>query len=335
MHTTKHRAELNTKFYDYISRTPIINTKLGTKLVSIDLKNETMQESGSFKDRGALNAILSLYQVDPDRLHSDGVVAASAGNHGQGVARAAKIVGAGATVFVPESTPQSKLHAMKAYAANVIKVPGDVDCALLAALDFSNTTSAHFIHPFDDPAVMIGQGSIATEIVEEKGLSFYDRIYVPVGGGGLVAGIASALHEHGSKTEVIGVQLEGSDSFAQSLVEGRVVELKTVNSLSDGTAVRMAGKLTVQTALQLTNLNRVITVSEAELGGAMDIQDQSVGVIAEPAGALALAGMILERDDCQHMAHERWLGIVSGNHRDEGRYSMLKTAALAACGKVV
>lgn len=335
MHTTKHQTELSTKFYDHISSTPIIRTELGTELVSIDLKDETVQESGSFKDRGALNAILSLHQEDSDKLQRYGVVAASAGNHGQGVARAAKIVGAVATVFVPESTPPSKLHAMKTYGSSVIKVPGDVDSALLAALDFRDTTSAHYIHPFDDHAVIQGQGTIATEIVEEKGLDFYNRIYVPVGGGGLITGIAAALHEHGSKTEVIGVQLEGSDSFARSLVEGRVVELDTVNSLSDGTAVRMAGALTVQTALSHFKLNRVVTVSDAELGCAMEMQDQSVDIVAEPAGSLALAGMISERDTPQHIKRERWLGIVSGNHRDEARYSMLKTAALAACGKVV
>lgn len=335
MHTTTQTAKLHTDFYNHISRTPIVRTNLGNELVSFDLKDETMQESGSFKDRGALNAVLSLYQEDPELLHRYGVVAASAGNHGQGVARAARVVGIRATVFVPESTPLTKLRAMENYGATVIKIPGDVDKALQAAFKYQQEELAQFIHPFDDPAVMSGQGSVGAEIIEEAGSNGYHRVYVPVGGGGLVTGIAAALHEHGSNAEVTGVQLVGSDSFARSLVQGEQVMLTSANPLSDGTAVRQAGALTLKTALELPNLNRIITVTEAELGGAMQLHERELGIIAEPAGALALAGMLHDLINSQTVRSEKWVGIVSGNHRDEKRYSMLQNAAERSCGKVV
>lgn len=331
MHSTHTLDGLHTDFYKHIQSTPILETTLGNSHIQIDLKDETQQQSGSFKDRGAMNAVLALLDSNPIRLQTFGIVTASAGNHGQGVARAAKILGVQARIFVPQSTPESKLIAMGQYGAQVIKVKGDVDGALQSASKYSADSGAYFIHPFDDELVIAGQSSVGTEILNECSHS-YDKVFVPVGGGGLIAGIASALHNGGSRAEVIGVQLKGSDSFSRSLEKGRVVSLAEANPLSDGTAVRSAGSLTLRHALELPNIRRVIVVSESELGDAMVVQDDVANVIAEPAGSLALAGMRSELLRTNGTNNETWLGIVSGNHRDPIRYQKLREAAILACG---
>lgn len=323
--------QLHPNFYDHIPVTPILDTAYSINSVNFLFKDETAQESGSFKDRGAQNCMLNLYEERRNEMHQFGVVAASAGNHGQGVARAAQHLNVPATIYVPRSAPSSKLQAMEAYGAQVVRVSGDVDATLAAAEQHTKQLGSVFIHPFNDMSVISGQATVGREIARQSAVP-PSKVFVPVGGGGLLAGVCLGLKSHGLPTEVYGVQLLGSDSFAQSYDRNELVTLTQANTLSDGTAVRTAGELGLSIVRSCDNYVATLVVSEAELGRAMLAQDEKTGIIAEPAGCLALAGMLQLAEKNKSKTQERWLGIISGKHRDPARFSALMQSADTNCG---
>ena len=323
---------LHTQFYNYIQRSPIIHAATYSHGPQLHFKDETVQESGLFKDRGALNCMLHMYDSQRKRMEEAGVVAASAGNHGQGVARAGKYLGVSVTLFVPSTTPQSKVEAMLQYGASVKTVAGDVDDALKTAQIYCSDTSALFVHPFEDEAVITGQSTVGREIYNEKVHTSFDKVFVPVGGGGLLAGVCLGLASKGYLGEVYGVQLEGADAFARSMHACNATELEYTNPLSDGTAVRRAGELALNHVRASENYVDTIVVTEAELGDAIVLQDQLTGIYGEPAGCLAFAGMKRLVDSHHHGNTQNWLGIISGKHRDPLRYKALISAAQNACG---
>ncbi len=316
---TPELARSTPSLYEVACQTPLINTDLILSGARILLKDETVQPVGSFKLRGAYHAARLL---DPCQLEA-GIVTASAGNHGQGVAFAAKVLNCASYVYVPETTPRTKLAALRELGAKVVEVAGTVDDALIEAQDYARASSAAFIHPFDNPTVIDGQSSLVHEILDD---CRPDNIFVPVGGGGLLAGACRAVSDRKAHATVYGVQLEGASAFADSLRTGEYVCLDTVNALSDGTAVRSAGKLALQEVASNTSFGGIIVVSNAELGEAMVLQETLTGIEAEPAGSLSFAGMFAYAAKFKGN-DEVWAGVISGKHRDHARYQKLAAAA--------
>ena len=316
-------------FYDTVQNTPLIQIDGNFAGAEVFIKDDTQQAVGSFKIRGALHAAL---QLDTEAQQA-GLVTASAGNHGQGVALAAQLLGCPVQVFVPEATPEAKLSALTNYGADVVKVSGTVDSALLVAQEQAARSGASFIHPFDNTDVIQGQATLTEEVLASQ---TPDALFVPVGGGGLLAGACQAVDTTGAHTQVFGVQLEGADAFAKSVEAGEVIELGNVNTLSDGTAVRQAGVITLQRTLDSSAFAGIITVTEADLGEAMVLQELATGVAAEPAGSLAFAGMKRLARARTSAVGETWTAVMSGRHRDPVRFKkLLRATGYNACGKLV
>jgi threonine dehydratase len=248
------------------------------------LKREDLQSVFSFKLRGAYNRI---YQLTRSK-EVNGVVAASAGNHAQGVALAAKKLGLNATIVMPKTTPGIKVDAVKSHGAKTVLVGDNYDEACAYATDYAAKKSLDFIHPYDDPDVIAGQGTIGLEIVRQHA-DFIDAIFVPVGGGGLIAGVGSIVKYLSPKTRIIGVEPEDAASMARALEKKKRVILDHVGIFADGVAVKQVGKETFRVAKQC--VDQIITVNTDEICAAIkDIFDDTRS-IAEPAGALAVAGL--------------------------------------------
>jgi threonine dehydratase len=228
---------------------------------NIYLKSENLQLTGSFKLRGAYYKISKL----SDEQKSKGVIACSAGNHAQGVALAAKEKGIKATIFMPLTAPISKVEATRSYGAEIKLIDGVYDDAYKAALDYQKETGATFIHPFDDNDVIAGQGTIALEIYEQ--LHDVDAIIVPIGGGGLISGIATTIKQIKPNCKVYGVQAIGASSMQQSYKQNHVIELPTVHTFADGTAVKRPGDLTFDLCSKY--VDDIVTVHDDEIASAI------------------------------------------------------------------
>jgi threonine dehydratase len=272
-----------------IYESPLVHSKLLSDLTgnAIYLKLENLQMTGSFKERGALNRILTMTDDEKRR----GVIAASAGNHGQGVAYHAARRGIPAQIWMPRSTPLIKVSATRAHGADVVLHGSNYDEAYEAAVERSLYTNATFIHAFDDEAVIAGQGTLGLEILAQN--PALDVIVVPVGGGGLIAGIGCAVKERDSQVEVIGVQTSRLPSMKAALELGEPVNLPPASTLADGIAVRKAGTL----ALPLVRryVDHVVTVDEADIAAAILLLLEQEKTLAEGAGAIALAAMLQGR----------------------------------------
>ncbi|NIA02635.1 MAG: threonine ammonia-lyase, biosynthetic [Planctomycetia bacterium] len=280
------RRILTAQIYDVAKETPLeIAEILSARLHNrIFLKREDLQSVFSFKLRGAYNKMANLTQEEM----KNGVVAASAGNHAQGVALAARKLGIKAYIFMPDTTPGIKVNAVRAYGATVKLVGDSYDDAYQAAVGYCEDKGAAFIHPYDDPDVIAGQGTIGFEILKQH-KSLPDMIFVPVGGGGLIAGIAVYVKMLCPNIKIIGVEPEDADAMKQSLQAGRRVRLKEVGLFADGVAVKQVGKETFKLTREF--VDEVITVSTDELcAGIKDIFEDTRS-ITEPAGALAVAGI--------------------------------------------
>jgi threonine dehydratase len=251
------------------------------------LKLENLQRTGSFKIRGAVNRIAQL----TDEERAAGVITASAGNHAQGVALAASRAGVDAVIVMPEYAPVSKVEATKAYGAEVVLHGVDYDDAGERAHEIAAREGRVYVHAFDDERVMAGQGTIGLEIVEE--LPEVETVVVPVGGGGLIAGIATAVKADDPDTRVVGVQAEGAAAMAQSLRKGQRVETETVDTIADGIAVGQPGSRTF--AVVRERVDEVVTVSDAAIARTVvDLLERSKTLV-EGAGAVALAAVVEER----------------------------------------
>lgn len=248
------------------------------------LKCENLQRTGSFKIRGAYTRIHGLTEEERAR----GVVAASAGNHAQGVALAASLLGANATVFMPERAPLPKLAATRGYGADV-HLHGDVlEDALVKATAFAEQTGAVFIHPFDHPDIIAGQGTVGLEILEQ--VPDVATVVVATGGGGLVGGVASALKAERPEIRVVGVQAESAAAFPLSLSAGNPVRLDRMQTMADGIAVGEPGPITFEHVRSL--VDDVVTVGEESLSRAVLLCLERRKLVVEPAGAAAVAALL-------------------------------------------
>ena len=252
----------------------------------IRLKIEHLQRTGAFKIRGATNKIALLDEAEREA----GVVAASAGNHAQGVALAATRAGVDSTIVMPEYAPISKINATRSYGAEVVLHGIDYDAATERAHEIEREEGRTYVHAFDDPAVMAGQGTIGLEIAEQ--CPEVDTVAVPIGGGGLIAGIATAIKAL-TDARVIGVQAEGAASAAESLRKGEVVERDSVDTIADGIATRKIGEETFEVIK--ARVDEVVTVSDAEIANALTSLLERSKTLVEGAGAVPLAAVIEER----------------------------------------
>jgi threonine dehydratase len=248
------------------------------------LKCENLQRAGSYKVRGAYTRIVRLSAEERAR----GVVAASAGNHAQGVAVAAAACGTSATVFMPVGAPLPKVAATKGYGASVQLTGATVDEALVAAQEFAERTGAVFIHPFDHPDVIAGQGTVGLEILEQ--VPDVRTIITGVGGGGLISGVAVAVKALRPDVRVIGVQAVGAAAYPPSLRQGHPVRLKQLNTIADGIAVLRPGELTFQHVSKL--VDAVVTVSDEEISRALLMLLERGKLVVEPAGGVGVAALL-------------------------------------------
>jgi threonine dehydratase len=270
------------------------------------LKCENKQKTGSFKLRGAYNKVASLTDEEKER----GVIASSAGNHAQGVAYAATAFGVKATIVMPLTAPAAKVAATKGYGAKVIQAGQIYDECYAKALEVQKETEATFLHPFDDVHVMAGQGTIGLEILED--LSETDVVVVPVGGGGLIAGISTALKSLKPSVRVIGVQAEVIASSKASLEKGEVVTLPGAKSLADGIAVATPGTLCFK-AMQ-KYVDEIVTVTEDEISLAIFSLMQRGKLLAEGAGATPLAALLAGK--VKGIEGKNVVAMVSGGNID-------------------
>ncbi len=250
----------------------------------VHLKLETFQRTGSFKIRGATNRIKTL----SDDEKSAGVVTASAGNHAQGVALAATKSGVDSKIVMPENAPISKIQATRDYGATVVLWGDDYNEAQAKAHEIEAEEGRTYVHAFDDEKVMAGQGTIGLEIMED--LPDLDTVVVPIGGGGLISGIATAVKEQNPDARVIGVQAEGASSAAQSLQKGEIHTLDSVDTIADGIATRNVGEKPFEVIRE--RVDEVVTVSDSEIAVAVTHLLERAKTLVEGAGAVALAALL-------------------------------------------
>ena len=267
-------------------RTPLESSRSLTEAVGVPtyLKCENLQRTGAFKIRGAYNRIHGL----SDEQRRAGVVAASAGNHAQGVALASSLLDVKATVFMPEGAALPKVEATAGYRADVVLKGSNYDEAFAAATEFADTSGATMVHPFDHLDVMAGQGTIGLEILED--LPDVSAVIVPVGGGGLISGIASAIKAISPDVKVYGVEPEGAAGMSAALDAGRVVSLDSVKTIADGLASKSAGELTFEHVKTL--VDEVVTVSEEEIAQALLLVLERAKMLVEPAGSIGVAALM-------------------------------------------
>ncbi|MBB6627006.1 threonine ammonia-lyase [Nocardioides sp. KIGAM211] len=287
----------------------------------VSLKCENLQRTGSFKARGAYVRISRLSEAE--RAH--GVVAASAGNHAQGVALAASLIGIPSTVFMPEGAPIPKEKATRAYGADVVFHGRYLEDALVAAHAFAAETGATLIHPFDHVDVVAGQGTVGLEILEQ--VPEVETVIVPTGGGGLLAGIAIAVKALRPDVRVIGVQAEGAAAFPGSLAQGVPVPLPSMKTMADGIAVGRPGDITF--AAVRDHVDEIVTVSEDSLSRALLALVERAKMVVEPAGAAAVAA-ILDRPDAFRTPT---VALLSGGNIDPLLLGKVIRHGMAAAGR--
>ena len=269
-----------------IHRLPLATSKTFSDMTGAEvyLKYENQQKTGSFKVRGAYNKIMKRYEEGGLKA----VVASSAGNHAQGVAFAASRIGVPATIVMPRSTPIAKVSATQGYGANVVLHGTIYDEAYAKACQIVETEGAELIHPFDDEDVIAGQGTIALEILSD--LPFVDMVLVPAGGGGLVSGVAACIKQINPRIQVVGVQAEGAPAIADNFKKEEVTPSATVHTIADGIAVKNPGKVTMEYINQY--VDQMVTVSDAEIAGAILLLLERTKQVVEPAGATPLAAIL-------------------------------------------
>ena len=279
---------------------PIFSEESGN---NIYIKPENLQKTGAFKIRGAYNKMLKLTEAEKQR----GVIASSAGNHAQGVAYAARELGIKAVIVMPKTTPLIKVQSTKKYGAEVV-LYGDVyDDAYQKAKELEEKEGYVFVHPFNDPDVLEGQGTIALEILEQ--LPQTDVIVVPIGGGGLISGIACAAKQIKPNIKIVGVEPSGAASATEALKKNKLVTLPEANTIADGTAVKRIGELNFEYIKKY--VDEVVTVDDYELTEAFLLLTEKHKIIAENSGVLPLAALKKLTDRNKNV-----VPVVSGGNID-------------------
>lgn len=293
---------------DKIKYTPVVS--LRTIGDDAYIKMESLQVTGSFKIRGALNKILTL--TDEELKH--GVIACSAGNHAQGVAKSARDLGVKSVICIPTYAPISKIEATRKLGAEVVLVPTTFDDAKQRAYELEKEKGYTFIHPFNDEEVIAGQGTIGIEIMEQ--LPLVDIVVVPIGGGGLISGIALAIKSINPKVKVIGVQASTAGSMYQSLKEDKVTTLNSCKTIADGIAVKTPGDLCFEIVKEY--VDDVVLVSEGEISGAILALMEDEKIVSEGAAAATVAALMYNKFDAKG---KKVLCLLSGGNIDVQRIS--------------
>lgn len=307
-----------------INLTPMIPAKGFVPDCRFYLKADCLQKTGAFKLRGAYYKLSTLTDEEKAR----GVIACSAGNHAQGVAFAARDMGIPATICIPAGAPLSKIEATRSYGANVVLVPGVYDDAHAEAVRLRDEQGLTFIHPFDDERVMAGQGTIGLEIAEQ--LPDVDAVLVPIGGGGLIAGVASALRQPKPACRIIGVQAAGAASMADSLRAGHILTLPEVHTVADGIQVKTPGEKTF--AICREAVDEVVTVGEAEIASAILTVLERQKLMVEGAGAVGVAAAMYGELD---LRGKTVCALLSGGNLDVTMLERIITRGLAREGRTV
>ncbi|MCK9492346.1 MAG: threonine ammonia-lyase [Sulfurimonas sp.] len=310
---------------EVISQTPFSYAPHLSKISSMEiyLKKENLQITGAFKIRGAYNKIASLTKAQKDC----GVIAASAGNHAQGVALSASKFGIRAVIVMPDSTPLTKIDGVKLYGAEVILAGSNYDEAYAYAKEFGSKNSLTFVHPFEDTEVMAGQGTVALEILEScKDL---DAVVIPVGGGGLIAGMATAIKSINPNIEVIGVSAKGAPAFKDSYELKKAVDSLSVRTIADGIAVRDTSSITLAYALK--SVDRFVSVDDAEIASAILALLEKQKLVVEGAGAAAVAAVIHNKLD--HLKGKKVALVLSGGNMDVTLLSVIIEKGLLKSGR--
>jgi threonine dehydratase len=298
---------------------PVLGAKVGGEVY---FKYENLQKTGSFKIRGAVNKISHLTKEEAAR----GVIAASAGNHAQGVALGATAKGIKATIVMPATTPLAKVSATKGYGGNVILHGAAFDDAYAKALEVQKETNAVFVHPFDDEYVIAGQGTIALEILED--VPDVDTVVVPVGGGGMISGIAAGLKLSNPKIKVIGVESAVIPSMKKSLEAGKIVTVPAGVTAAEGINVRTPGKINFEMVKKY--VDEIVTVTEDEIAEAMLYLLEKGKNLAEGAGATPLAAVLAGKINCKD---QKVVLMVSGGNADITFISRIINKALLLQGR--
>jgi threonine dehydratase len=290
----------------------------------IYLKLENLQKTGAFKERGALNKLLTLTAEERDR----GVIAASAGNHAQGLAYHAGRRGIHAQICMPLTTPLIKVSATKAYGAEVILYGANYDEACEEAIRRGQQQHLTFIHPFDDDAVIAGQGTLGLEMLQQH--PEIEAVIVPIGGGGLIGGIACAIKETNPKIKIVGVQTTRLPSMKVAVAEGKPVTLAPAATIADGIAVRRAGDRTLP--LVQKYVDEIVTVNEEEIANAVLLLLEREKTLAEGAGAAAIAAVINHK---VKMSGQKVAVLVCGGNMDVTLLSRIIERGLVKDGRLV
>ncbi len=293
--------------------------KPGTELY---LKTENLQVTGSFKVRGAYYKMSQLTAEEKAK----GVIACSAGNHAQGVALAAQKNGIKATICLPDGAPISKIEATKSYGAEICLVNGVYDDAYKKALELRDENGYTFIHPFNDPDVIAGQGTIALELYEQ--IPDLDAVIVPVGGGGLISGVAFAIKQLNPNVKVYGVQAAGAPSMKNSLADGKIETLPSVKTIADGIAVKEPGDLTYDICSKY--VDEIVTVTDDEISAAILALMEQHKLVAEGAGAVPVAAAMFDKID---LKGKKAVCVVSGGNIDVTILSRVIARGLLMSGR--
>lgn len=303
-------------------RTPIMFASRINPEAKVHLKCENLQNTGSFKLRGAYYKISQL----SDEEKSRGVIACSAGNHAQGVALGASRNGIKSIICLPAGAPLSKVEATKGYGAEVCLVPGVYDDAYAKAVELKEEKGYTFVHPFDDEKVIAGQGTIGLEIIED--FPEVEAVIVPIGGGGLIAGVAFAIKSLRPDVKVYGVQSEGAPSMYNSIKEGKRVHLDSVKTIADGIAVKEPGENTFNLISQY--VDEIVTVSEDEIAAAILTLMEQKKLVSEGAGAVSVAAAMFNKVPIKG---KNVVCVVSGGNIDVTAHNRAVRRGLVKSGR--
>ncbi|MGL4656128.1 MAG: threonine ammonia-lyase [Sarcina sp.] len=307
-----------------VIKTPLMFSKSFSDLCNNDvyIKCENLQITGAYKLRGALNKISLLSDEDKQR----GVICSSAGNHAQGVAYAASLYNINSTIVMPKTTPLLKVNSTKKLGGNVV-LHGEVyDDAYNKAKELEKLKNLKFIHPFNDMDVILGQGTIALEIIED--LKNVDIVLCPIGGGGLISGISLALKEFNPDIKIIGVEAEGANSMQQSLLADKVISLDKVQTIADGIAVKTPGDVTFSIIRDL--VDEIITVSDKDIVEDFVLLSENHKLIAEPSGVVTLSAL----KKLKNIKGKKIVSIISGGNIDMVTMSSLVKTGLVSRGRL-
>lgn len=313
----------NERLKDVVKRTPLIFNHNLSELygAKIYLKREDLQVVRSYKIRGAFNKISRL----GEEQKKNGVVCASAGNHAQGVASACKSLGIRGTIFMPTPTPGQKVNQVKINGGNAVDIVliGDTfDDAFEESTKFCKQSESTFIHPFNDPDVIAGQGTVAIEILEKIDEPI-DYLIMPIGGGGLASGVSTWFREHSPNTKIIGVEPEGAAAMLASIDAGKLTTLDHIDKFVDGAAVRSVGDLTYRICKE--NLDRFMTVAEGQVCTTILKLYNEEAIVAEPAGALSIAAFESLKEEIKG---KTVVSVLSGGNNDIVRTEEIKERSL-------